>query len=144
MWQPMTRAIAEPRSVCARRGPRGFALLESLVAILLFAFGVLGVVGLQAAMTKAQTASKFRADAAFLASELIASMWLDSTHLADYTTTGCPANPRCQAWSERVRLGLPAGQAELSVVGSVVEITIHWTSPGEGRHSHTMATAIRI
>ena len=48
------------------RGTAGFALIEVLVAVLLFAIGILGMVGLQASMTQAQTESKVRADAANL------------------------------------------------------------------------------
>ncbi len=57
-------------------------LIEALVAVLIFAFGVLGIVGLQAAMTKAQTQSKSRADASLLAQQVIGSMWTDTPNLA--------------------------------------------------------------
>ena len=66
------------------RAQRGFMLLEVLVALLIFSIGVLGIVGLQASMTKAQTGSKFRADAAFLAQRLVGGMWSDRSGLNNY------------------------------------------------------------
>ena len=59
-----------------RRANRGFMLVEALVAMLIFAFGVLGVVGLQVSMTKAQTQSKFRADASQLAHAVLGGLCL--------------------------------------------------------------------
>ena len=45
------------------------------MAVLLFAIGILGIVGLQASMLQAQTDSKVRADAANLVDEVAALMW---------------------------------------------------------------------
>ena len=50
--------------------------------MLLFAIGILGMVGLQASMMQAQTDSKVRADAANLVDELATLMWSDVTKAA--------------------------------------------------------------
>jgi type IV pilus assembly protein PilV len=42
-------------------------LLEALIAILIFSFGILGLVGLQANAINLSTDAKYRADAALLA-----------------------------------------------------------------------------
>ena len=146
--------IAVRRSPCAP-GPRpvrpgqtgraqGFALLEVLVALLIFAFGVLGIVGLQASLTKAQTGSKFRADAALLAQELIGNMWADQPSLANYTTAGCAAHPRCNAVLTKVAATLPAGQLLITQrAPGLVEIEINWTPPSEEQHRFRTEAAVR-
>lgn len=120
-------------------------LLEALVGLLIFAFGVLGIVGLQAAMTQAQTAAKFRADAAYLASEARGAMWVDMTNLMNYdTTASCASHPRCKAWTDKVAATLPSGAADIEVTAAgLVTITITWTAPNEGTHTYRTATAIR-
>jgi type IV pilus assembly protein PilV len=138
------------------RQQRGFLLLEVLVAIVIFSVGVLGLIGLQASMTKAQTGSKFRADASFLAQRLVGNMWVDRTGLNNYdTTTGCNAHPRCSQWVSEVANSLPGGEATVNVttlpngtdsfgrvVAAEVTITINWTPPNEEQHRFTTVSAV--
>jgi type IV pilus assembly protein PilV len=56
----------------------GVLLLEVLIALLIFALGVLGLVGLQATAIKQSSQTKFRADATLLANELIGQMWVST------------------------------------------------------------------
>ena len=136
------------RGVVARRAERGVMIIEALVALLIFAFGVLGIVGLQASMTKAQTQSKFRADAALLAQQAIGTMWADAANLANYaaavgTATCTTTYARCDQWKARVASALPNGDAaiDLSATPAVV-ITITWTPPNEQQHTYTTTSAI--
>lgn len=131
-------------------------LLEVLVALLIFSVGVLGIVGLQASMTKAQTGSKFRADAAFLAQRLIGNMWIDRTGLDRYdTSTGCAGHARCSQWLAEVASQLPAGEATVDVttltngtdatgqvIAAEVRITINWTPPNEEQRRFITTSAI--
>ncbi len=121
-------------------------LIEALVALLIFAFGVLGIVGLQASMTKAQTQSKSRSDASLLAQQLIGSMWTDTAaNRANYAmtpTTTC-TYARCSDWAARLSTALPSGTATVNVAAlPVVEITINWTPPNEQQHSYRTSSAI--
>jgi type IV pilus assembly protein PilV len=59
------------------RAQSGAFLLEALIAILIFAFGILGIVGLQAQSLRVTNDSQYRAEAVYLASGLIAQMWSD-------------------------------------------------------------------
>lgn len=127
---------------CVRPGQSGVALLEALVATLIFSFGVLSLVGLQASMTRAQTASKFRADASYLASELIGIMWSDLGHVSSYTSAGCASYARCKDWSAKVAKILPGGATTLAQNGGVVTITITWSTTG--REPHTFVTSAAI
>ncbi|MFY9261472.1 MAG: hypothetical protein WAO71_13300 [Gallionella sp.] len=54
----------------------GFVLLEGLIAILIFSMAILGVVGMQATAIAKSSESQYRADAAFLANQLFAQMWV--------------------------------------------------------------------
>jgi len=134
------------RSAAARsRTDRGFMLIEALVALLIFAFGVLGIVGLQAAMTKAQTQSKSRADASLLAQQVLGSMWTDSPNLAAYSTANCAGYARCNEWATRVAAELPNGAGTVDVSAlPLVAITITWTPPNEQQHTYATTSAIAI
>jgi len=55
----------------------GAYLLEALIGILIFALGVLGIVGLQAASLRTTSDSSVRAEAVFAASQLMGQMWSD-------------------------------------------------------------------
>jgi type IV pilus assembly protein PilV len=114
---------------------KGSMLLEALIAILIFSFGVLSVVGLQAASVKNISEAKYRTDAAFLANELIGQMWADRANVT--VTYAAPAD-----WTARVSSTLPSGVG--AVVVSVdpnvtpllrATVTIKWTLPGAAQHT---------
>ena len=129
-----------------RSAARGVMLIEALVALLIFAFGVLGLVGLQAAMTKAQGTAKFRADAAFLAQQVLGTMWSDAPNIANYAVGGgavaCDAYARCNAWKGKVANTLPGGVPSITIAGSNVTVAISWTQPNEGTHTFTTRSTI--
>ncbi len=53
----------------------GSYLLEALIAILIFAFGVLGLIGLLGSSIRVTNDARYRSEAANLASAMIADMW---------------------------------------------------------------------
>ena len=59
----------------------GVVLLEALIAILIFSFGVLGLVGLQASMVKNTSEAKYRSTASYIAQQRIGEMWADPANL---------------------------------------------------------------
>lgn len=128
----------------ARRAARGIALLEVLVAILIFMLGVLGLIGLQGAMTRAQTESKVRADAAYLASELVGRLWSDLTNMAAYNGSGCASQARCKEWQDKVAVGLPGGTGSVAVDASTgdVQVTVTWTMPDGQAHKYVTSTTV--
>ena len=133
-----------------RRRPAqgGFALIEALVGILIFSIGVLGIVGLQATMTKAQTASKFRADASYLANELMGVMATDAVaNMPSYDSASCTGYTRCKDWATKVASALPGGAAVVTVTpisdGADVVISISWTVPNEGQSKFETVTSLR-
>jgi len=131
----------------SKAGARGAALIEALVGILIFCIGILGLVGLQASMTRAQGAAKFRADAAYLSSEIIGAMWADKPNLASYATTPATActYQRCLDWVNKVGSGLPQGKVQLTpdATTGTVSLTMTWTSTSEGTRTYALSTSIQ-
>ena len=124
---------------------RGIALIEALVGIMIFAFGVLGLVGLQASMTKAQTGARFRADASSLSDELLGVMWSDAAvNLPNYGTSNCNSYVRCKEWKAKLQNQLPAATATVTINAATgeVDIAITWTQPGEGQHNYQTSAVV--
>lgn len=117
-------------------------LLEILVSILIFSFGVLALVGLQGSMTRAQTEAELRAEASFLAGEAIGLMWTSATSLDSYNGASCSANDVCNIWAQKVAEKLPSGQGTIAVNGSTITITITWRHSGGDQRTYTTTTDI--
>ena len=66
------------RSSSCPRGIRGSFLLEALIAILIVALAILGIVGLVARSIQNVDESKYRGEAAALAASYIGQMWVDN------------------------------------------------------------------
>src|SRR5205823_10552381 len=89
-----------------RLAHRGSVMLEALVAILIFSFGVLGLVGVLAASIRATNDARYRAEAANLANAVIGDMWATAaTQLDPQFGTG---GPRLAAWQNLVARELPS------------------------------------
>ena len=137
------------RHASRRSASRGVVLIEALVGIMIFTIGVLGLVGLQAAMIKTQTQASYRAEAAQLAEELVNRMWIDTANLASYAdTTKCKALPACNQWLTRVTARMPGGVAPSITTNADgrTDIVISWVTPGEsttdGTHTFRTVTAV--
>ena len=138
----MKRPAPDPRLVSAAQ--RGAALLEALVAILIFSFGVLGLIGILAGSIRATNDARYRAEAANLAQGLIGAMW--STRAADLDAQFGAGGPQLAAWQTQVANLLPSAtganlpivdltQPGLSTQSRSVVVTMFWQLPGEpGRH----------
>lgn len=109
---------------------RGVALLESLIALLIFSMGILAIVGLQGYMVKATTEGRSRTEATFLAQNRIAMIWADPSNIAAY------------AENRTGILGRPGWDRATAVNGSEVTVTIFWQQPGEAEHRFTTIATI--
>lgn len=122
------KPVKHPTSFVRRKYQRGIALLEALIAILIFSFGILGIVGLQGAMLKGTTQAKNRADASFIAQRRIAMMWAD------------PANFTAFAETDTIVPELPNGFRTTSLVnipGRQCRVIVRWKVPGEPQHTYS-------
>lgn len=129
-----------------QRQPRreaGFAIIDVLMAILLFSVGVLGLIGLQGAMTKNQLEAKVRADASYLANELVAQIWSDTLNINSYSVSGCEGYAPCTAWQDKVTSSLPGGAGEVATNSAGdVTITITWTNTAGDQHRYVTQTTV--
>ncbi len=112
----------------------GVMLLEVLVSILIFSFGILGMVGMHARAAQFSTNAEDRNRASLLANEIASAMWVaGSTTLTAATI---------ESWQTRVStaaaevladnslatpVGLPGGSGSVTVDGAgVATILITW------------------
>ena len=110
---------------------QGMALIEGLIAILIFSLGILGVVGLQAANVKQAADAKHRVDASFLANQTVGMIWADRANVANHAIV------------DEVLPTLPTGKRTVTVTGSEVTVTITWQQPGEpAPHRHVLIAHI--
>lgn len=144
----------------SRSHQRGSMLLEGLIAILLFSLGILALMGLQAFAISTTADAKYRAEAAFLANQIIGQMWVaDPLTLASYAhkaTTGAgnctftgaaSSNAAVTAWSGTVAGSLPGATAALQQItvgaNNLVTVTVCWKGPQETTpHKHVAVTQI--
>jgi type IV pilus assembly protein PilV len=126
------------------RPQSGFVLIEVMISVLIFAVGVLALVGLQASMTHAQTEAKVRADATNLASELVGMMWSDASNLTGYADGSCASTPQCAGWKNKVLLTLPSASTAVTAdtVTGRVTITLMWTLPSGTQRKYVTATTV--
>lgn len=133
-----------PRSTERRRTQGGAMLLEVLVSFLIFSVGVLALVGLQARMTEAQSESKYRADASYLANEVVGLMWSDLNNIGQYNGLSCAGHARCNDWLDKVTATLPnaSGSITINSATQMVTITVTWQRAGDTQRSFTTRTRI--
>lgn len=122
---------------------RGATLLEAMVGILIFSLGILALVGMQALAIKQVTDAKYRADASFLANQIIGEMWVNRTNLANYAYAGGGSPPAALAnWVSSVQNELPGvtaavNQPTVTVAGTTVTVTVFWQPPAAAApHNH--------
>lgn len=139
----------------------GFTLIEVLISILVFSFGILGAVALQASAIKMSTDAQQRAEATFLADQLLARMLIADpataatfAHYASGTTTCAPTgtastNAVVTEWLTEVTSTFPrASAAEQQIVVSGTpanEVTVRlcWKN-GENDTPRTLEVSNRV
>jgi type IV pilus assembly protein PilV len=145
-----------------RHSQTGAYLLEALIGILIFSFGILGIVGLQAQAIRVTNDAEMRAEAIYLANSLISQMWTDNptpAHLkATYDST--VAGLGYTTFAGIVQTRFAGGYVRPPVVmvndplllvdapsktSSVVQVQVFWRAPGEGaalEHNYTTTGVI--
>ncbi|MFM9881607.1 MAG: prepilin-type N-terminal cleavage/methylation domain-containing protein [Burkholderiales bacterium] len=120
-------------ALCQIRNQAGFSLIEGLIAIALFSFGVLAIMGMQAQGIKHAGESKYRIDASFLANQIVGQMWADRKNLGSYSN---PAHPPRAVWDQSVSNTLPSGVGTVQVIANQVTVTVLWQVPGQSPHRY--------
>jgi type IV pilus assembly protein PilV len=142
MGAPLATAVA-PR----RRASGGFSLLEVLVSLVIFAFGMLGLAGLQTRLLTYSQASLYRSQAAALTDDIldrmradrsraIAGQWNTGMGTASASITGTDLNQTdLKDWKRTVEQLLPGGTAEIDVAAGLVTVRIQWDEGRAGDES---------
>ncbi len=139
LLHPQTTALADVRGRCGLlrrskssrpRGQRGVALIEALVSILVFSFGVLGLLGLEAQAINFSVNAEDRTRASLLASEIASYLWVNNTVT--------PTTAQQTTWNNNANLtnnpqgGLNAGTATVTAgTTNSADIKITWTQQSD-------------
>lgn len=150
----------------------GSVLLEALIAILIFSFGLLGLIGIQANAVGLSIDAKYRADAAYLAEQIVSQMWVDRANMDTYAhhatdsvcspTGAASANTKVYngalsgSWAYQVAQSLPGATQDKQQIKVTpippppavattrrIEVGLCWKRPQESTwHSHVTVTQI--
>lgn len=107
----------------------GATLIEVLVAILVFSFGILGMVGMQARAVQFSVDAEDRTRAALIANEMVTTMWTLGTTTPDAAVV--------DAWETRVADAAAAGISNATGAVSApdadgtVTVTVTWRNPSQ-------------
>jgi type IV pilus assembly protein PilV len=129
-----------PHKKMPQRRQRGSALLESLLALVVFSVGLVALLALLSATLVESGNANHRSEASLLAADLIARMWNGDRSLqALQNRFGDPAAEEYRTWLQRVRSTLPgitdtANQPQLDIdADRRVTLTLHWQTPADRR-----------
>jgi type IV pilus assembly protein PilV len=121
------------------KGQGGAMMLEALIGILIFSTGILALIGMQALAIAYASDAKYRADASFLANQVIADMWVNRGVLSEYDydgsgTTVASAPDRIENWVQSVVNALPGSASNHPIVDvdaatGQVSVTVRWRPP---------------
>jgi type IV pilus assembly protein PilV len=132
------------RPVTGASGQGGAMMLEALIGILIFSTGILALIGMQALAIAYASDAKYRADASFLANQIIAEMWVNRTvALAsptsgyEYAGTGAQVSDApdvMERWLTGVVSALPGADSNHPIITvnsatGEVSVTIRWRPP---------------
>ena len=133
---------------------QGVILLEALIGILIFSLGILALVAMQAVAVSSVSNAQYRADAAFLANDLISEIWVDRgtslDNVKNYAVSaGSTSWQPAKNWTWKVYRKLPGSfENKPDVVitdppegGKQVTVTIRWKSPEAVTVSNHVAIA---
>jgi type IV pilus assembly protein PilV len=146
-----------PTRLPHRRVQTGAYLLEALVGILIFSFGILGIVGLQAQAIRLTNDSEYRAEAVYMANSLISRMWTDNPNLLQANYRSPSGAEYLNFKTNQVQPTFKAAMTQDPIVyvddgplpsspsknGHVVQVTIFWQLPGDPVvHNYTTSGVI--
>lgn len=110
----------------------GFSLIETMIALAIFAFGILAIAALQVGVTRATSAAQYTTQASLLASQATGTLWGSPTSaaLSSYngidTKSNNPVIASLSTWADSVRQVLPQGRGQIGINGNQATVTISW------------------
>jgi type IV pilus assembly protein PilV len=113
---------------------KGFFIIEALIAIFVFAVGILGVIKIQGDTIQTTSDAFYRVQASFFAQNMIGKITLDKPNASKYTSTG---NAEYDDWIAEIAAALPGSTSDNvpvvtvtdSGVAKIVKVEIFWQPP---------------
>lgn len=95
----------------------GFALIESLIAVLILALGIVGALGMQMRSLTASTEASMRTEATIAVDQLVGMMWNDLCNANNYAWGGAGSPPAALAewYADLTTKHLPGAQVSIVV-----------------------------
>jgi Tfp pilus assembly protein PilV len=140
-----------------RHATRGFMLIEVLVSILLFALGIVALIGLQANSLGTTSDAGVRAEAVRLASSYVGEMWASGLQGSDIEEGFGEDSDPYDAFSGRVAAAIPtASSPTITLVDDSISnaagtltntsvdvwVTIQWTDVTGTTRTHSHFTSL--
>ena len=108
---------------------KGAVLIEAMIAILIFSFGILAITGLQGVMMKNTADATYRAEAAYVVQQQLGEMLSSPIALGGNNVTPVAS--------------LPSGQLTTKLLSEGrFQFVVTWQVPGETQHSYEAVTSI--
>ena len=124
----------------------GTYLLEALIAILLIAFGILGLIGVHAGSIRATNEARYRAEAGNIVNGMIAEMWTETA--AQMDADFCSGCAKLTSWKNKAVSLLPSAGVVVDLTGAglsaesrSVTVTVTWQLPGSAEQHNFVSTA---
>jgi type IV pilus assembly protein PilV len=125
----LTKAKLQKMQQQIRRNQQGSVLIEAMIAVLIFSFGILAIAGLQGAMMKNTADATFRSEAAYVVQQRMGELLVAPLALG--------------SGGQYPIASLPNGS--LTVTGlsnSRLRFRVTWQTPGENQHSYEATTSV--
>lgn len=135
----------------------GFSIIETMIGLLLFSIGILGMINMLAISMKVSSDASFRSEASYLSDQIIAQMWADRSNLASYELNAgskpcgvganASANLNVQNWLADVAhipgTGNVIQQILLDPATNQVTVTLCWQAKAnQPMHNYTSISSI--
>lgn len=159
--------VEMPTTLTSLKQQRGSAMLEALIAVLIFSMGIIALMGLQAASIKNSIDAKYRADAAYFTNQIISRMWVDRANIDSYAhkssgTTLCAPTGSASTYGQVTtwlddftnplnvnNTYLPGATSAIQQISVTtlfgntkqVKVTVCWKGPRETYYHNFVATA---
>ena len=118
------------RPMTNRRRLAGVSLIEVLVSILIFSFGIVGLIGLQARALQYSTSAEDTSRASLLANELSSTIVVSQTNPRTALVPAAALAAGQLRVADTANGGLPSGVGTVTLVNATTaDITIQWRPP---------------